>query len=245
VIGTPTVSNVNVKDSYACGGVSITATASADGGNNSCWSFGGIVIVTGGGYGGGADIGGPPPAGQGTVSGGSGGGGQTIGNDPGFFAPSANASASGWATGWTNPGNAYVSDDVYTTSNVTAATDFYNFGFNIPSTDTITGVAVKIEASASVAGHGSLPVELSWNSGSATTTAGLTTSGLVTTDTVYTLGGPTTLWGRSWVPSEFADGTFRVRIFMLNPSSTFNVDAIQVNVYHQASGGSSGGGEDI
>ncbi len=196
-------------------------------------------ITRGGGHGGGGPIGGDSPPGQGNVGGGGGGGGDSIGNDPNFFAPSSSAAA--WGGGWTNPANAYAEDDSYTTTNASAASD-YGFGFSIPSGNTIAGIAVKILASGSFAA-GSIGAELSWNSGTATTTSAFTTGALTTDDVLYTLGGATELWGRSWVPAEFAD--FRLRLTGMPSSNTLYIDAIQVRVYHNAGGGGGGGGGEI
>jgi len=201
---------------------------------------------TGGGRNGGADLGGNVPP-QPNVTGGSEGGGQVIGNDPGFNQPSSSGSgiATGWSVGWATPANGFASDNAYATSNATSSTDYSVFGFAVPSTDTVTGIMVKLEASAS-AGGGTIKVELSWNGGTATTTSGFTTSALTTSDVVYTLGSASANWGRTWAPADLSDANLRVRIVAV-PSSgnTVKLDAIQVNVFHQATGGSSGGGGDI
>lgn len=202
------------------------------------------IIVAGGGGGGGQDIGGPPPAGQGIVGGGGGGGGEDIGTEEWFVAPTASGAATGYASAWSSPGNAYASDASYATANAISASDFYNFGFSIPGTDTIVGIAIKLEASASAAG-GTIGAELSWNGGSATTTSGTLTSALTDTDVVYTLGGATSVFGRTWSPSEFSNANFRLRLIAYPAGNTPRIDAIQVRVYHQAGGGGGGGGGDI
>jgi hypothetical protein len=200
---------------------------------------------TGGGSGGGPDIGGSAPAGT-PVGGGNEGGGQVIGSDPGFNQPSSSGSgiATGWSVGWATPANGFASDNAYATSNATSSTDYSVFGFAVPSTDTVTGITVKLEASAS-AGGGTIKVELSWNGGTATTTSGFTTAALTTSDVVYTLGSASTNWGRTWAPADLSDANLRVRIVAAPSSNTVKLDAIQVNVFHQATGGSSGGGGDI
>ena len=62
------------------------------------------------------------------------------------------------------------------------------------------------------------------------------------TDVVYTLGGPSYDFGRSWSPGDFNDGTFVLEL-TANTGGTVSLDAIQVKVYHQAQGGGGGGGE--
>ncbi len=196
-------------------------------------------ISTGGGGGGGGGIGGDAPAGQGTVGGGGNSGGESIGNDPNFFAPSSNAVA--WGGGWTNPANAYSEDGAYATTNASAASD-YGFAFSVPSGNSVLGIAVKLLAFGSSAA-GSIGAELSWNSGTATTTSAFSTGTLTTGNVLYTLGGASSLWGHSWIPAEFAD--FRLRLVGVPSSNTLNLDAIQVRIYHQASGGGGGGGGEI
>ncbi|NBD74077.1 hypothetical protein GVX82_03480, partial [Patescibacteria group bacterium] len=125
-----------------------------------------------------------------------------------------------------------------------ALQDYATFDLVVPAGDTVNGIAVELEAAAST-NAGTVGVELSWNGGTATTTTGFTTGTLTTTDTIYTLGGSTELWGRSWDPSagEFDNGSFEVRV-IANPSggNTVRLDALQVRVYHEASGASGGGG---
>lgn len=77
------------------------------------------------------------------------------------------------------------------------------------------------------------------------TQTGRTTPTLTTSDAVHLLGGASDIWGRSWVPSEFNSGSFRVRVTGNPSSNTVRLDALQVRVYHQATGGGGGGGGEI
>jgi hypothetical protein len=177
-------------------------------------------------------------AGQQVRGGGSNRGGEVIGDEPGYIAPTALAGGSVWTT----PANAYESDGAYATHTVADGAQGYGtFTFNVPNGNTIVGIEVKIEGSASTAA-GSIDAKLSWNNGSSVTSA-KNTGTLTTTDTVYTLGGSTDTWGRSWSPSEFSNANFRLQL-IAQPSNgnTVKVDAVQIKVYHQATGGSNGGG---
>jgi hypothetical protein len=122
--------------------------------------------------------------------------------------------------------------------------DYHTLTFNVPAGDTITGIAVKLEASASQAG-GTFGVELSWDGGSTVTTNGKATPALTTSDAVYTLGGSSDTWGRSWSASEFSNANFRARVTGNPSNNTVRLDALQVRVYHQATGGGAGGGGEI
>ncbi len=204
----------------------------------------------GGGGGATAAVGGAAPAGDGDVGGGAEGGGgggaaidtntggDTIGSAPDFEWPSANSGS------WTTPEYAYDGvDGTYATTSSNNTNNFNTFAHGVPGTDTIEGVAVKLEISGT-SEAGSIDVELSWNNGTNWTSA-KTTPTLTTTDTVVTLGGPSDTWGRGagvWQPSHFSDANFVVRLTGNPSSNEVRVDGIQVKVYHQAGGGGAGGG---
>jgi hypothetical protein len=202
-----------------------------------------ISFTTRRNFGGGNSIGAAAES-AGIVSGGSdgSGGGEVIGSEIDFLAPNGSAAVSGG--GLTSGADAYASDGSYATAAASAASDFQTFNFNIPGTDSITGISVKLEASGSTAA-GTFNVELSWNGGSSVTSSGKATAVLTTGDVVYTLGGSSDTWGRSWTPTELSNGNFRIRITGNPASNTVRLDAIQVRVYHQASGGGGGGGGEI
>jgi Fe-S cluster assembly iron-binding protein IscA len=186
-------------------------------------------------------VGGAAPAGQGVRGGGGNSGGQQIGSDPNFFPPT---DSNGSYTQWTTPDNAFSSDGAYATSATTWQRQEYGgFGFSIPGTDTITGIEVKLELSGSTAA-GAVAVALSWDGGTSTTTV-QTTGTLSGTDTVVTLGGAADVWGRTWSADNFSDANFKVRLVALPSGNTVQVDAIQVNVHHVASGGGQGGGGQV
>jgi 6-phosphogluconolactonase (cycloisomerase 2 family) len=197
-----------------------------------------------------AEVGGEAPAGDGDVSGGGddGGGGvgeeddgETIGNAPGFEAPAATGEL---YSEWTNGSNALSSDGAYATAASTNLRQSYSvFGFNVPNGNTVQGIEVKLEASGSTAA-GTIQVALSWN-GDSSVTATKATSVLTGSDAVYTLGGPSDTWGRSWTPAELSNANFFVRVIGQPDQNTVRVDAIQVRPYSQAGGGGGGGGGEI
>ena len=189
--------------------------------------FRGGSSITGGGGGG-------SPVGGGTAEGGE----SLVGSDE-YFTPAAE----GTLQNWTNGSNAFSSDGADATASMAVSQDFATFNLNVPSGNTIEGIEVQLEAAADSAG-GAIAVELSWNGGTGTTTTGISTGALTTSDVVYTLGGPDFLWGRSWDASagEFENGSFEVRV-RANPSgNTISLDALQVRVYSSAGSGNEGGG---
>lgn len=167
----------------------------------------------------------------------------------GFRSPTAQAavtSSAGDNNGFqTNAANALVDDGVYamdtnsgtgtSTSCTSTAKDrhvFSNYGFNIPAGSTIQGIEVKLNSRVdSTTGSPRFCVELSWNGG-ASWTAAVTSATLSTNETVYTLGGVTNTWGRTWTNTDFNDANFRVRLVMVasNTSRDYSLDWSGVQV---------------
>ena len=205
-------------------------------------------IATGGGSS--ARIGDDAPAGNGVVSGGGSSGGsgagqendgENIASDPDFMRPTATGDI---FNEWTNPSNALLSDGTYATAGSNGLRQSYNgFNFGIASGNTIQGIAVKLDASGSTS-SGTIDVSLSWDGGSSYTTAKATPT-LSGTDVVYTVGGASDTWGRSWSVSEFNPSSFRIRVSAVPSSNTLRLDALEIRVYHQTGGGGSGGGGGI
>ncbi|OGZ13762.1 MAG: hypothetical protein A2942_02200 [Candidatus Lloydbacteria bacterium RIFCSPLOWO2_01_FULL_50_20] len=195
---------------------------------------------------GGGVIGFAAPAGQSIAIGGGPGAGaedQEIGSSPGFFPPTTSG---GTFDEWTTPDYAFASDG----ADATAASswfreDYGGFGFSVPGSNTVNGIQVKLELSSTNPAGGTISVALSWNGGTGTTTTIETSTTLTESDTVVTLGGPSSTWGRTWTPAEFSDANFKVRLIAEPSLNTVNVDAIQVKVHHVAGGGGPGGGGEV
>jgi hypothetical protein len=109
-----------------------------------------------------------------------------------------------------------------------------NFGFGVPAGSTIQGIEVKLNSRVdSTSGSPRFCVQLSWNGGASWTTA-ITSGTLSTAETIYTLGGVTNTWGRTWTDTDFNDANFRVRLVMVasNVSRDFSLDWVGVQVRH-------------
>jgi hypothetical protein len=154
--------------------------------------------------------------------------------DSGWKAPSLSIPSDG--TGFTNPDNAFSSDDVYATVDVDGQQQQYtNFGLSIPDGATINGIRVRVEAHHST-GHGlrRFVVDLSWNGGTNWTSTTLKTGQFGTSDTTRTVGSTTQTWGRTWSADDFTDANFRVRLTTDLGSGTLSVDYVVVRVYYTA-----------
>ena len=196
----------------------------------------GRISGFGGGSGSSAAIGSAAPAGNGVITGGTNEGGELIGNDPDFYLPTVDSGS------WSNGSQTYDGIDGTYASDATGTDHTFSvFTNSIPSTNSIEGIVVKLEVSGTTAA-GDIGVELSWDAGSTFTSTGYNTGTLTTTDTIVALGGTSDVWGRAWTPGELSDANFRVRVTGNPSSNTVQIDAIQVKVYHQSSGGSQSGG---
>jgi hypothetical protein len=128
------------------------------------------------------------------------------------------------------------------TSKSTSCTDagkdrhiFYNYNLSIPSTATIQGVQVRLDARAdSSSGSPRICVEISTNGGASWTSAKQTAT-LGKTEAMYTLGSASDLWGATLTGDSFTNANFRVRVTDVssNANRDFYLDYIAVNVTYQ------------
>jgi hypothetical protein len=112
---------------------------------------------------------------------------------------------------------------------------YYNYNFNIPATAAIKGIQVRLDARAdSTNGSPKICVQISWNGGITWTTAKSTTN-LSTTEATYIIGGTSDTWGRTWIPGNFNNANFRIRVIDVasNINRDFFLDYIAVNVTYQ------------
>lgn len=159
--------------------------------------------------------------------------------DTGWKSPSTNgtpATYDGSATEYTNPANAYSSNDSYATVVDNEATykfqSYGGFGFTLGAGDTILGIEVTQEGKYSAAGAKNSAVYLyNSNSGNYWTFE----SYFTTTEQTFTYGGPTELFGFTWTYTDFTDANFHVlaRTGGNNDGNTTSLDHIQVKVYYE------------
>ena len=157
----------------------------------------------------------------------------------GLLPPSANINS-----GWTDPGNAYSSDDSRASATSDSSNDvqYYNFGLpTIPAGSTINGIEVQVEGYRN--NNRQAQVSLSWNNGVSYTTGSGT--GVKTTNVPYDnsspytdgtsiLGGSSDTWGiaHTWSPGDFINANFRVKLNENDADWTLYVDQVQVKVYY-------------
>jgi hypothetical protein len=141
---------------------------------------------------------------------------------------------------WTNPNNvtSTVSDATVILTTISGPNsqsqnlNATQFGFSLPTTETITGLQVTFKASVSVtAPNQNFLVQLLKNG---TPIGGFKAIVLTTTPTTYTLGSTSDLWGTSWTPTDVNQTTFGVffvaaQAFSPGPT-TFHINNVNVTI---------------
>jgi len=139
---------------------------------------------------------------------------------------------------WSNPGNAAASDDTYANALLFhPSTTYYlkatNYGFGIPTGNMIVGIEVKAERKegAGVAEDNSIRL---YKGGTMQGDDKSTGVDYPTTDGIITYGGPTDLWGLTWMLSDINASDFGVG----NSGKTLSgapsplIDHIEITVYY-------------
>jgi hypothetical protein len=138
-------------------------------------------------------------------------------------APGTVAEDTGTGTlNWTNIGNAKSADGFYATAEVakgTTATAHYvkatNFGYTVPSGETIVGVQVSVDRSETNVGSGEVTdsrIRIVKGGSIKSTVDKSTGAKWPTTDTYAFFGGEGDLWGQSWGTSDINSSGFGVAI---------------------------------
>jgi hypothetical protein len=147
----------------------------------------------------------------------------------------------------TKPANALKSDGVFavdTNSGTSTGTNcydtgkdrhkFYNFNASLPPIASVQGIQVRLDAKAdSTAGSPKMCISLSWDNGS-TWTEWFPTSTLTTGEATYVLGGPTDIWGHSWLNKEITNANFQLRVEDNSSDNTrdFSLDWVAVKIFY-------------
>ncbi|MDB4990187.1 MAG: hypothetical protein JWN04_5365 [Myxococcaceae bacterium] len=137
---------------------------------------------------------------------------------------------------WVQPGNAFVSDDQYTTGGLNngAAEDFGGFGIALPAGTVISGIEAQVEMHSDNP-TGTFAIELSWNAGLKQTNTKRDATPPPNKDQYLPFGGASDLWGRTWSSDELTDANFRVHLTKsgidFSPMAP-GVDHLRVRVHH-------------
>lgn len=155
--------------------------------------------------------------------------------DTGFKTTGAVVSAGTWANMTTTRINTADNSRATMTGTTFVVATLNNYTFGVPSGATINGIEVNTEFSTDfVSATATLQLSLSWNNGTNYTATKSDTVTGSTTDKNSTLGGAADTWGRSWTDSEFANGTFLVKVEGKSTdfSGSCRLDFLQIKVYY-------------
>lgn len=132
---------------------------------------------------------------------------------------------------WTNPTNAYSSDnsDTYT-ENINSYQDYYNFGFPSLTGYVTDGINVSVEGSYYDT-SATVEVELSWDGGTSYTNENKQQTFTSTSDVIKYYGGSSDTWGRTWSASDFTNTNFRLRVQSIDGNIPA-IDHIQMDIYY-------------
>ena len=116
---------------------------------------------------------------------------------------------------WTNATDGLTNNTQYaTTGNTLSMQGYRDFGLNVPGADTVDGIEIRLDAKSSDSAGCRLGVSLSWDNGTSWSSERFVN--LTNNDPpspFLIAGGPTTMWaGHSWVPGDFSNANFRVRV---------------------------------
>ncbi|MEE8391045.1 MAG: hypothetical protein V3S14_09655, partial [Anaerolineae bacterium] len=163
-------------------------------------------------------------------------------DDTGWLSPSADqADSGGDGDGFEiNPSNAYADGSSYAESrdngNSTDQTDrhrFYDYDFAVPADATVEGIEVRLDwwMDAPPRGNSTLGVDLSWDGGASWTVPQVDSQDSITEHTAI-LGAVDDMWNRTWLPDEFSNTNFRVRVhsFSSMDDRDFYLDWVPVRV---------------
>jgi len=160
--------------------------------------------------------------------------------DTGFKTTGAVVSGGLWLNMITTRINTADNSRAIATGTSFAVATLNNYSFGLASGVTIDGIEINTEFSTSSATQtATLQISLSWDNGSNYTATKSDTVTGSTTDKNSTLGGATDTWGRSWTDTEFANGTFLVKVEGKNNTAgqSCRLDFLQIKVYYSTAGG--------
>jgi len=134
---------------------------------------------------------------------------------------------------WVNPTNAFSSNNVYATADltVTGSTKYLRltgFGFTVPDTAQILGITVQVEG------------QIACPSGCSTLSrAHIVKNGIESVskpwwpfvlENTTTIGSSTDLWSNTWTPAEIRAANFGVSLYGSGSGATYKVDHVKISI---------------
>lgn len=163
----------------------------------------------------------------------------TIDSSTGFYNPGSNGQ---FYTTWTNPTNAYSSDEVFAQTpkgTTDCRQDFYNFGFNVPTGATINGIEVTLEMYADKADRCYIKSKIGWNDQIGDVSDDEKwlplDNYMGTSEDNYTAGNSTDVWGSHvWNTTETNDyfNTRHDTACLAGSPVYVYIDNVRANIYY-------------
>ena len=155
--------------------------------------------------------------------------------DTGFKTTGAVVSGGLWLNMTTTRINTADDSRATATGTTFSVATLNNYSFGLASGVTIDGIEINTEFSTSSAAQtATLQISLSWDNGTNYTATKSDTVTGSTTDKNSTLGGAADTWGRTWTDTEFANGTFLVKVEGKSSTAgqSCRLDFLQIKVYY-------------
>ena len=160
--------------------------------------------------------------------------------------PSTAGFVDGVGSNWVSANNVFADDGLYASNSSNtkySSAQLYvtNFGFNIPDNAEIVGLEVIVEGRNSNGTHRTNNITYirdpatSLNDVNSVNNA----SGVWSTSyTIYTMGGPTNLWGINLTPTYVNDANFGVHFYMSSATNAVvtYVDYFAIKIYYKVDG---------
>lgn len=155
----------------------------------------------------------------------------TVGDDPatGLF---------GYGAAMSNVNNVKVSDNVYANNSIGPSNNrgltAQNFGFSIPTGSTIDGILVEVEGKEASGNTRVNAIKTIKADGTIGTTQKGPSSYWNGTDTYYSFGSSSDLWGDTWTAEDINDTDFGTVLLVAGYDDTCSMDHIRITVYYTA-----------
>lgn len=151
-------------------------------------------------------------------------------NSPGTMADDATYGT----VAWSDPDNAKTSNDSDASITLSQQASHYlkatNFGFSIPTGATINGILVEVELQATNVTSIDVEAKIVKSDGSIGSTDKAKEASLPDTDTYWSYGSSTELWGETWTPADINDADFGFVFAVSAYGATTNIDHIRMTV---------------
>jgi len=154
-----------------------------------------------------------------------------VSSNTGLFAPSLNSNS-----GWSNPQNAYISDNNRAVANNNSdIVQYGNFNFSVPSGAIIIGIEGWIEGFTTWDRQAQIYLSsdggLTFTSGSGIKATNLALS-WASEDGNQQFSTSSDLWNRTWTSNDFSNSNFKLKLDANSDWGDLNIDQVRLSVFY-------------